>query len=74
MSKLLDSIDFTFDCPKCGKQIKEKLGRLYRHRHATCRTCGRFTLNVEIQTRISRAIQELERQSANLTKGFKIKL
>lgn len=71
----LDSQDITIPCPKCRKQLKEKLGRVKRDKHITCPKCGRMAFDAnkirEIEDRFSKQITD---QLAKLPKTITIKL
>ena len=74
MNTMIDTIDFTIDCPQCGKQIKEKLGRLHRNRYCTCPKCGRIDIKGDGLAKIGRAIKDLESKLSGFSKTMKIKL
>lgn len=48
----LDSHVMTFPCPKCGKQLKEKVGRMKRNKHVSCAVCGQIAVDAEQLRRI----------------------
>jgi ribosomal protein L37AE/L43A len=39
MQNYFDSQNLTFNCPKCGKEIRESVSRL-KHKGYTCPHCG----------------------------------
>lgn len=70
MSSLLDNVEVKIACPKCGKQLKEKIGRLKREKHVKCVVCGRVAVNTDqlrkieakIETTISKEIAKIPRK------------
>ena len=68
----LDSQSITFPCPQCGKQLKEKLGRLKRDKHITCPVCGRIAVETDkIRNLDIEASRTIEKELAALS-GKKI--
>ena len=66
MGMNFDSMDIDLPCPKCGKKLKEKLGRLKRDQHITCPKCGRLAVETDqlrsIEARLKQTVaQELEK-------------
>ena len=47
MTFSLDTISVDIPCPQCGKQLKEKIGRMKRNKHITCPVCGRMAVNTD---------------------------
>lgn len=74
MSGLSDSMVLTFSCPKCGKQIKETLGRLQGKNKLVCQACGPMALNGEALKTARRSLQEFERATAKLSTKITFKL
>ena len=70
MSINFDSQDIAIPCPKCGKQLKEKLGRLKREKHIPCPVCGRIAVDLES---VVKAENALNKQLAKLNKKITIK-
>lgn len=71
----LDSTDITIPCPQCGKQLKEKLGRLKRDKHITCQKCGMMAVDTnEIRKIEDRLGKQLAEQLAKIPKTINIKL
>lgn len=48
----LDSHIIEIPCPKCGKKLKEKLGRLKRDQYIGCPVCGRIAVDTDKIRRI----------------------
>ena len=67
MSGMLDTIDFTLDCPQCGKKIKEKLGRFHQDCYCTSPACGRVEITGDALSEISSAFQKFERELSGLS-------
>lgn len=67
----LDSHTVTLACPKCGQQLKEKLGRLKRDKHITCPICGRLAVDTHKLVAIEDAINE---ELAKLSTRINLKL
>ena len=65
-----DSETISIPCPKCGKKLKEQLGRLKRQKHITCPTCGRITVNTE---KFVSAERSVDKEIAKLSKKITIK-
>jgi transcription elongation factor Elf1 len=57
----LDDELFPFPCPSCGKEIKEKIGRLKRNPKIICRGC---------HTSISIDANKLRRTIDSIQKSF----
>ena len=57
----IDDELFPFSCPNCGKEIKEKIGRLKRNPKITCRGC---------RTSISIDANKLRRTIDSIQKSF----
>ena len=75
MSINLDSTIVTISCPKCGKQLKEKIGRLKRDNHIVCPVCGRMAVSTDqIRKFESASGKQLTDQLAKLNKTINIKL
>lgn len=71
----LDLETITTSCPKCGKQLKEKLGRLKREKRIACPKCGRVAVDTDQIRRVEDAInKDLAKQLAQLNKTINIKL
>ena len=71
MSINFDSQDITVPCPKCGKKLKEKLGRLKREKHITCPACGRIAVNLESVVKAEHALnKELAKLNQKITIKF----
>ena len=58
-------------CPKCGKELKEKIGRLYRDHYITCPVCGPVTVDTDQLRRLEDAInKELAKIPKKITLKF----
>ncbi|WP_150428852.1 hypothetical protein [Dechloromonas sp. CZR5] len=71
MTFTLDSQIITIPCPQCGKQLKEKIGRLKREKKIACSVCGPMTVNADQLSAIERSINE---QLAQLKRKITLKL
>lgn len=71
MTFSLDNVTVDIACPQCGKQLKEKIGRLKRDKHIACPSCGRIAVNTDQLRRVERSIDE---QLAKLGGTLKLKL
>lgn len=71
MNMTLDQHSIQLTCPKCGKQLKEQIGRLKRNRYVTCPACGRVAVNTDQLRRIEGSI---DKELAELSKTFTFKL
>lgn len=58
MTFSLDSVTVDIPCPQCGKQLKEKIGRLKRDKHITCATCGRMAVDTSQLRRVEDGIKK----------------
>jgi predicted RNA-binding Zn-ribbon protein involved in translation (DUF1610 family) len=74
VSKFADSIELTLPCPQCGKEVKEKLGRLNRDKAFTCPKCGRVKVTGDGLQKISAALKDLDKALAKMTTKIKFKL
>ncbi|MEW6612686.1 MAG: hypothetical protein AB1409_08095 [Pseudomonadota bacterium] len=52
MTISLDNVAVDLSCPKCGKKLKEKIGRLKRDQHVACPVCGRVAVDTSQLRRI----------------------
>lgn len=53
-----DSAPIAIPCPQCGKQLKEKIGRLKRDKHITCPACGRIAVDTDQLRRLEADIEK----------------
>lgn len=58
MTFSLDTVVVDIPCPQCGKQLKEKIGRLKRNMHITCPVCGRMAVNTDQLRRVEDGIKK----------------
>lgn len=58
MTISLDAQQITMTCPQCGKQLKDTLGRLKRHKRVTCPQCGPIAVDTTQVQRIERDISQ----------------
>jgi uncharacterized Zn finger protein (UPF0148 family) len=70
MTLNFDSSSIEITCPKCGKELKETLGRLKRTGHIVCPTCGRQLVDMHKVRNVELAINK---KLAQLGKTIKIK-
>lgn len=64
----IDSHAITIPCPTCGKELKEKLGRLKRDKYIACPVCGRIAVNTDKLRGIEDSInKELAKLSGKFT-------
>lgn len=63
MTISLDNVSIDVPCPKCGKKLKQKIGRMKREKHITCPVCGRIAVNTDqlrrIEDRLNKEIAKL---------------
>jgi len=54
----VESHEISFQCPKCGHDLKRTIGRLKANEHMTCPGCG---IGINIDTdRLARATEEIQ--------------
>lgn len=58
MTFTLDTISVEVSCPKCGKKLKEKIGRLKRNKHITCPACGRIAVDTDQLLKVEDGIKK----------------
>lgn len=52
-----DAHEVAFQCPKCGHELKQTIGRLKANEHMTCSGCG---IGINIDTnRLAKAAEEI---------------
>ena len=73
MSGFADATELTIPCPKCGKELKGKLGRLYRDKKIPCPACGPIALTGDGLAKIKAALDNAERKLAKLSRTIKLK-
>lgn len=71
MSINFDATQISVKCPKCGKELKETLGRLKRQKYITCPTCGRIAADTKGLVSAERSVNN---QLDSPRKDFSIKL
>lgn len=64
----LDAHEITIDCPKCGHQLTEKLGRLKHDPRIPCPGCG-TTIAIEASG-LNNALGEVDQSLADLRKAL----
>ena len=53
-----DTHEVTFQCPNCGQELRQSIGRLKANDHMTCSGCG---IGINIDTdRLARAAEEIQ--------------
>jgi predicted RNA-binding Zn-ribbon protein involved in translation (DUF1610 family) len=53
-----DAHEITFQCPNCGHELKQTIGRLKASEHMTCPGCG---VGINIDTnRLAKAAEEIQ--------------
>lgn len=66
MSNMLDNVEVKLPCPQCGKQLKEKIGRLKREKHIKCVICGRVAVDTDqlrkVEATISKEMAKISRK------------
>ena len=58
MTFSLDGVTASLPCPKCGKQLKEQIGRLKRNKHITCPVCGQMAVDTNQLRRVEDGIKK----------------
>lgn len=54
-----DSHEIGFQCPNCGNELKQAIGRLKAQEHMTCSGCG---IGINIDTdRLAKATEEIQK-------------
>lgn len=74
MSSLAENAEIPIPCPKCGKELEGKLGRLSREKRITCPECGPIEITGDGLRKIRTALADLERQFKSLSRTIKLKL
>ena len=55
----VDSHEIRFQCPNCGQDLKQTIGRLKANEHMTCSGCG---IGINIDTdRLAKATEEIQK-------------
>lgn len=55
----VDSNEIRFQCPKCGHELKQSIGRLKANEHMMCSGCG---IGINIDTnRLANASEEIQK-------------
>jgi predicted RNA-binding Zn-ribbon protein involved in translation (DUF1610 family) len=55
----VESHEVRFQCPKCGHDLKQTIGRLKANEHMTCPGCG---IGINIDTnRLAKAAEEIQK-------------
>ena len=55
----MDAHEITFQCPNCGHDLKQTIGRLKSNEHMTCSGCG---IGINIDThRLAKAAEEIQK-------------
>jgi predicted RNA-binding Zn-ribbon protein involved in translation (DUF1610 family) len=55
----MDTREIEFQCPNCGQDIKQTIGKLKANAHMTCADCG---IGINIDTdRLAKATEEIRR-------------
>jgi hypothetical protein len=55
----VDSNEIKFQCPKCGHDLQQTIGRLKTNEHMTCPGCS---IGINIDTnRLAKATEEIQR-------------
>jgi predicted RNA-binding Zn-ribbon protein involved in translation (DUF1610 family) len=59
----IDSHEIRFQCPKCGHDLKQTIGRLKANERMTCPGCG-VGINID-SDRLAKATEEIEKAQEN---------
>ena len=55
----VDAHEIRFQCPNCGHELKQTIGRLKAQEHMTCSGCG---IGINIDTnRLAKATEEIQK-------------
>ena len=55
----VDSNEIRFQCPNCGQDLNQTIGRLKANEHMTCSSCG---IGINIDTnRLAKATEEIQK-------------
>jgi transcription elongation factor Elf1 len=55
----VDAHEISFQCPNCGHELKQTIGRLKNEEHMTCSDCG---IGINIDTnRLAKATGEIQK-------------
>ncbi len=55
----VEAYEIRFQCPKCGHDLRQTIGRLKANEHMTCSGCG---IGINIDTdRLAKATEEIQK-------------
>ncbi len=67
----VDENEIRFQCPKCGHDLKQSIGRLKASEHMTCPGCN-IGINVD-SNRLAKAAKEIQKAIAKTPSEITIK-
>jgi transcription elongation factor Elf1 len=67
----VDAHEINFQCPNCGHELKQTIGRLKSEEHMTCSGCG---IGINIDTnRLAKATEEIRKAIEKIPSEIAIK-
>jgi predicted RNA-binding Zn-ribbon protein involved in translation (DUF1610 family) len=67
----MDAHEIRFQCPNCGHELKQSIGRLKDQEHMTCAGCG---IGINIDTdRLAKATEEIQKAIEKIPPEISIK-
>jgi predicted RNA-binding Zn-ribbon protein involved in translation (DUF1610 family) len=66
-----DPHEITFQCPNCGHELKQTIGRLRANEHMTCSSCG-IGINIDA-SRLANATEEIQKAIDKIPPEISIK-
>jgi predicted RNA-binding Zn-ribbon protein involved in translation (DUF1610 family) len=66
-----DAHEITFQCPNCGHELKQTIGRLKANEHMTCSSCG-IGINIDA-SRLAKATEEIQKAIEKIPPEISIK-
>jgi predicted RNA-binding Zn-ribbon protein involved in translation (DUF1610 family) len=67
----VDTHEIAFQCPNCGNELKQTIGRLKTQEHMTCSGCG---IGINIDTnRLAQATEEIQKAIDKIPPEISIK-
>jgi transcription elongation factor Elf1 len=66
-----DAHEIAFQCPSCGHELRQTVGRLKANEHMTCSGCG---IGINIDTnRLAKATEEIQKAIEKMPSEISIK-
>jgi transcription elongation factor Elf1 len=66
-----DAHEVRFQCPRCGHELKQTIGRLKANEHMTCSGCG-VGINMDTN-RLAKATEEIQKSINKIPPEISIK-